>query len=90
MNKKFITVILLFFSIINNSFAWEGVNFETNTPIEIGAGNLVREGLIIEFYEDGNLHNGRVLMMNEDSGGTELLIEDLDDNHREKTFIMRN
>jgi hypothetical protein len=82
-------ILLLITLLISNALAWEGIDQENNSMIEIPPGNLVREGLMIEFYENDILHNGRVLVMNEMAAGTELTIEDFNDDKQEKTFIMQ-
>jgi len=91
MKFKFGT--LLFFAVtfttIKNSLAWDGVDQNRNSPIEIGPGNLVREGLVIDFYDSSELHTGRVITMNEIGNGTELVVADFNENNEERTFIMR-
>ena len=87
---KILPHILLFTVLcFSKVLAWEGVNQENNNMIEIPKGNLVEEGLIIEFYENDILHNGKVLVMNDMAIGTELTIEDFNDDNKEKTFIMQ-
>ncbi len=88
MIKKLSTFLIVYLVFCHISFAWEGINIKNNSLVEIGSGNLVREGLIIEFYEDGELHTGRIVTMNETSGGTELVIEDLSKENKEKTLVM--
>lgn len=34
------------------AFAWDGVDTETGSAVEIGKGNLVRSGQTIEIYDD--------------------------------------
>ncbi|MBU6338796.1 MAG: DUF5334 domain-containing protein [Rickettsiales bacterium] len=81
---------LLFMALfIPKALAWEGFDQENNTIIEIPSGNLVREGLMIEFYENDILHNGKVLTMNEMAAGTELLVEDFNSDKKERNFIMQ-
>lgn len=86
----FLTLLtLVFFAITDLSLAWEGFDQEKNSDIEIPPGNLVRENLIIEFYDEEELHMGRVIEMNIDASGTELVIEDLNEDNQERIFIMR-
>jgi len=93
--KKFVAVIpfLAIFSFLLNSsfcFAWDGLDPKKNSAIEIESGNLVREGMIIDFFDsaDGNYHTGKVLMMNYASHATELTIEDFTEKHKERFFLM--
>jgi len=70
--------IFLFLININLSFAWSGYDFDNKTEIEIEAGNLVREGLIIEFYDSNTdeYHNAKVLYIESAAGGQLLRVED--------------
>jgi hypothetical protein len=95
-NLKFSSQFLLFVSIFlleisfltNESLAWEGIDQERNTAIEIPSGNLVREGLVIEFYDNEDLHLGRIITMTTIAGGTELVVEDFNEDKKERTLIM--
>lgn len=73
------------------SLAWTGYDYDNKTEIEIGPGNLVREGLLIQFYDSkaDNYRTAKVLFSDEIAGGTRLQIEDLDAK-KERTFIMQN
>lgn len=95
--KKFLTIssFTVFLSIFlgtNNCLAWDGIDPKNNSSIEIEAGNLVREGSIIDFYDtaDGNYHTGKVLIMNSAVHATELTIEDFTDKHKERFFLMND
>ncbi len=81
---------LFFFYQICPALAWEGVDIKTNSSVQIEAGNLVREGSIIDFFDsiDGNYHTGKVLTMNSASNATELTIEDFTNKHKERFFLM--
>lgn len=37
-----------------SAFAWDGVDADTGEAVEIGKGNLVREGKTIEVYDFGS------------------------------------
>lgn len=91
---KKLSLIIAFFISINLfstiSFAWDGFDQDENSVIEIGPGNLVKEGQIIDFYDDSDLHTGKVISVNSVGGGTELIVEDINDNNKERIFIMRN
>ena len=83
------TFVFLNFS--SNSYAWSGYDFNNKVDIEIDQGNLVREGLLIQFYDSktDSYHGGKILLMESDSGGTMLRIQDLELNII-RTFIMEN
>ena len=93
-NMKFapllISSFLLLISTASTSLAWDGVDMKRNSTIEIQSGNLVREGSFIDFFDssDGNYHAAKVLTTNSVSNGTEIVIEDMTENHKERTFIM--
>lgn len=90
-NKKIFFLTLFSFAILANSAnAWSGYDYDNKTEIDIGPGNLVREGLVIQFYDNrsDNFHTARVLFSEEIAGGTRLQIKDLD-SKEERTFIMQ-
>lgn len=72
------------------ALSWTGYDYENKTEIEIGPGNLVREGLLIEFYDSksDNYHSGRILFIESVAGGTRIQLKDLDQNEKERSFIM--
>ncbi len=74
-----------------NSSAWEGIDYENKTSIDIPVGNLVREGYIIQFYEtkSDNFRTAKVVFIQSVSMGTEIEIFDLD-SKKTRFFIMRN
>ena len=74
-----------------STWAWSGYDYDNKTQIEIGPGNLVREGLIIQFYDSkiDNYHTAKVLFVDEIAGGTRIQLEDLD-LKKERTFLMQN
>jgi hypothetical protein len=80
-----------FFSNITQSKAWSGYDYDNKTEIEIETGNLVREGLTIQFYnsKDDKYHAGKVMYMESVAGGTRIQIEDLD-MKKERIFIMQD
>ncbi len=84
-----LAAVFLIFS--NSVLAWSGYDFDNKTDIEIGDGNLVREGLTIQFYDakEDNYHTAKVLFMESIAGGTRIQIDDLD-SEKERTLIMRN
>ncbi len=45
--------ILLAFAISAPAFAWDGYDYESGSYVEIGEGNLVRQGSDIEIYDYG-------------------------------------
>ncbi len=76
---------------ISKSIAWDGYDYANKVEIEIGPGNLVREGLIIQFYDgiDNSHHPAQVLLVESVPGGTRLEIKDLD-RKKKRVFIMQN
>ncbi len=46
-------LILLSLAISAPAFAWDGYDYESGTYVEIGEGNLVRQGSEIEIYDYG-------------------------------------
>ena len=87
---RFLTLLILGLHLSTfNCLAWEGIDQEKNSLVEIPPGVLVREGLIIDFYDDEDLHTARVITVNSVAGGTELVVEDLNEEGKERTLIMR-
>lgn len=92
-NKKNFVFLGIFFLVSNfltkSVLAWSGYDFDSKTTIEIEQGNLVKEGLIIQFY-DYNLdkyHNAKINFIDSVVDGTRIQLEDLDAK-KERTFIM--
>jgi hypothetical protein len=48
---KNIIIVCYFLLNINDCFAWTGYDHSNGSEIEIGSGNLVREGETIKFYD---------------------------------------
>ncbi len=73
-----ILLTLLFLLQTKKSYAWDGYDFEKNSKIYIGAGNLVREGSIIKLYDysDNQYHYVEVITMNSSFNGTQLTCVD--------------
>lgn len=100
---KIITIIKIFlpailFSIFiscviaYSAFAWSGYDFDNKTEIDIGPGNLVREGMLIQFYDakSDQFHSAKILFVEEIAGGTRIQLKDLDEGEKERTFIMEH
>jgi hypothetical protein len=88
--KFFLTI--LFFCLHNTAaIAWSGVDYENQTSIDIGSGNLVREGNIIDFYQQktNELLSGKVISINYFGNATELIIEELNTT-KKRTIMMQN
>ena len=88
--KKILATVLL--SIItNSSFAWSGYDYDNKSEIDIGPGNLVREGLVIQFYENktDDFKTAKVLFSEAIAGGTRLQLQELE-TKKERTFIMES
>ena len=81
--------IILFFSFSSTSYGWSGYDYDNKIDIDIGEGNLVREGLTIQFYDSktDSYHSAIVLLLESAPGGTMLQVKDLD-LKIERTFIM--
>ena len=89
-------IISLFFNNIVFStklLAWSGFDSVTSQSIEIEAGNLVREGLVIEFFDnsDQNYHYAKVLEIEYSGHNTQLTLleleKDQDDQNLDKSII---
>ena len=90
--KKISTLLVIsLFFISKPSYSWDGYDHDHATSIEIGKGNLVREGLTIEFYDwnDDRYHIAKVLSQESSASGTELIVQDLYNNET-RTFLMEN
>lgn len=90
-NYKLVTAIIALIFLTKPALAWSGYDYQAKTEININSGNLVREGLIIEFYDTklDEYHNGQILMMEEtSSGSTTLRIKDFNLNNKERVFVM--
>jgi len=87
----FLALIISFCLRSYQADAWTGYDFDDKSEIEINEGNLVREGLVIQFYDSksDNYHSAKVLFLDETSGGSRLQIKDLD-TKKERIFIMEN
>ena len=85
------TLAILFLIISTNAaHAWEGYDYESRDRIDIGPGNLVREGLAIQFYDINadDYHTAKVVLMESVAGGTRITMQDLD-TKKERIFIMQ-
>jgi hypothetical protein len=91
--QKTLKIILILICLASpfQALAWRGYDFENKADIEIGDGNLVREGLIIQFYDNqsDNFHTAKVIFLEGMAGGTRLQVFD-EDLQKERTFIMEN
>jgi hypothetical protein len=89
--KTFIAILTAFFLTTNPSYAWTGYDYDNKTEVEIGPGNLVREGLVFQFYDSksDNYHTAKVLFMDSVAGGTRIQLQDLD-TKKERIFIMQD
>ena len=88
--KIFLSSLLISLSFfIKKAQAWSGYDYETKTEIDIGQGNLVREGSLIQFYDskDDNFHTAKINFMQSSAGGVELNLLDLD-TKKERNFVM--
>lgn len=83
------SVILIVILFSTKSKAWSGYDYNLKTEIDIGVGNLVREGNLIQFYDskDDNFRTAKVVSIQSVAGGTEIIVFDLD-SKKERQFIM--
>ncbi len=93
ISKKTVFFALTFgaFSIeLKPAIAWSGYDYDEKTTIEIEPGNLVREGLLIQFYDHklDKYHAAKITFVDSVSDGTRIQLEDLD-SRKERTFIMQ-
>ena len=84
-------VAAIFFFSSRSSYSWDGYDYDNKIEVEIGPGNLVREGLMIQFYDskDDNYHSAKVIFMDAVAGGTRIQLQDLDAK-KERTLIMKS
>ncbi len=84
-----ISLIISLSFFIKKAQAWSGYDYETKTEIDIGQGNLVREGSLIQFYDskDDNFHTAKINFMQSSAGGIEVNLLDLD-TKKERNFVM--
>lgn len=75
---------------ITPSFAWTGYDYDEKTTIAIEEGNLVREGLVIQFYDYqlDQYHAGKILFIESVADGTRIQLKDLD-SKKNRIFIMQ-
>jgi len=83
------SLIISFSFFTKNAQAWSGYDYDSKSEIDIGQGNLVREGNLIQFYDskDDNFHTAKINFMQSTAGGVEINILDLDIK-KERNFIM--
>ena len=88
---KFFLTLLCFCLLNTTAIAWSGIDYENQTSIDIDSGNLVREGNIIDFYQQktSELLSGKVISINYFGNATELIIEDLN-TAKKRTIMMQN
>lgn len=74
-----------------NCFAWMGYDYVNGSEIEIGAGNLVREGEVIKFYDWNKEedHNAEVRLVEYFFGNTKIEVYDYVE-QKVKVFDMEN
>jgi hypothetical protein len=76
--KKALFFTLTLF-IATNSLAWDGYDYANSSSVEIGSGNLVREGNIIQIYDGktGQYHDVEVKLVQYNFNSTRLEVFDL-------------
>lgn len=73
----------------NKALSWTGYEKDSTNMIEISQGNLVREGLVIDFFDANNsqTHQAEVLLLEYDGSFTKLILFDID-LQKEREFLM--
>lgn len=89
--KIFAFIFSILILAANPAFAWDGYDYENKTEVEIGPGNLVREGSMIQFYEakSDQYYTAKINLMESVASGTRIELKDLD-NKQTRIFIMQN
>jgi hypothetical protein len=83
-----IFLIIFFIQPIINTYAWDGYDNESNSSIEIGDDNLVREGNIIEIFDWQDQQSHLVRILSVDSGFNEIEIK-VRDEETKKTRTLK-
>ncbi len=88
---KIFTIIVIFYLSNKPAFSWSGFDYDNQTSIEISSGNLVREGNIIDFYQQktNELLSAKVLNIGYFGNATELTLQDLHTNQK-RVVMMQN
>ncbi len=85
------TAIICLFSLIPliSVSAWTGHEDKTNISIDIGPGNLVRDGKEITYYDFStkNIHSAEVIFIDERFSGSRLEVRDYETKKR-RIFYM--
>lgn len=76
--KTKIATLLAALAVSGSAIAWDGYDWETGTDVEIGQGNLVREGESIEVYDwgTGQYHDVEVDRIESTYRGAEVEVYD--------------
>ena len=88
---KIFTIFIIFYLSSHSAFAWSGFDYENQTSIDISSGNLVREGNIIDFYQQktNELLSAKVLNISYFGNSTELTLQDINTNQK-RVVMMQN
>ena len=64
----------------SNCLAWDGYDYGNDTAVEIGSGNFVEEGNIIQIYDwrEGEYHDAEVKLVEDVFNSTRIEVYDLD------------
>lgn len=75
-----VTFLMIFMSFLPTVYAWDGYDYESSSYIEIEAGNLVRQGEEIEYYDydSAEYRTADVESIESSGSGAELEIYDHD------------
>jgi Family of unknown function (DUF5334) len=66
--------------ISSNCLAWDGYDYDNDTGVEIGSGNFVEEGNIIQIYDwrEGEYHDAEVKSIEDAFNSTRVEVYDMD------------
>lgn len=81
----FINSLLIFCVYSFKALAWNGYDYDKNTAVEIGDGNLVRPGELIKFYDWSlaDYHKAEVMAIDDDFNSVRVEVVDLDTKNKE-------
>jgi len=91
MKHHFIIKYCSIFLLPMQVLAWTGYDYEEKTIVDIGSGNLVREGYIIDLYQQktDDFIQAKVLNIAYLGNSTEISIYDLNSD-KKRILIMKN
>lgn len=87
--KKLLITLFSILLISQNAYSWNGYDYDNKTEVEIASGNLVREGMVIQFYDSktDKYHTAKILELDDSFKGSRIKLHDLD-SKRDRILIM--